>query len=135
MRRIKNRDTDDLFNKLQQVQQKDTTKEKAFEMVSAMITTYPDRIQRIAEKIAGKIPENVCVKLIEKYTTEQTELKEKITSLIQGLEEVVQAKMDVGEFIRRMKMYFNSPTFTREMYLLLFDRLIIGGKETVMGKL
>lgn len=76
----------------------------------------------------------MCVKLIDKYTAEQTELKEKVTSLTQGLEQVTQAKTDVDEFIRRLKMYFNSPTLTREMCLALFDRLIIGGKETVTGK-
>lgn len=86
------------------------------------------------EKVAGKIPESVCVKLIDKYTAEQTELKEKITLLTQGLEQVTQAKTDVDEFICRLKMYFDSPTLTREMCLALFDRLKIGGKETVTGK-
>ena len=47
---------------------------------------------------------------------------------------VAQAKTDVDEFIRRLKMYFNSPTLTREMCLSLFDHLVIGGKETVTGK-
>ena len=51
-----------------------------------------------------------------------------------GLEEVAQAKTDVDEFIRRLKLYCNSPTLTREMCLALFDRLIVGGKETVTGK-
>lgn len=86
------------------------------------------------EKVAGKIPETVCVKLIEKYTAEQTELKEKIATLSQGLEEVTQVKTDVDEFLRRLKTYFNSPTLTREMCLALFDRLVIGGKETVTEK-
>lgn len=74
------------------------------------------------------------MKLIDKYTAEQTELQERIISLSQGLEEVAQAKTDVDEFIYRLKMYFNSPTLTREMCLALFDRLIIGGKETITGK-
>lgn len=86
------------------------------------------------EKVSGKIPETVCVKLIEKYTAEQTELKEKITFLSQGLNEITQAKTDVDEFIRRLKTYFNSPTLTREMCLALFDHLIIGGKESVTNK-
>ena len=86
------------------------------------------------EKVSGKIPESVCVKLIEKYTAEQTELKEKVTSLSQGLKEVTQAKTDMDEFIRRLKTYFNSPTLTREMCLALFDRLVIGGRESITGK-
>ncbi len=86
------------------------------------------------EKVAGKIPESVCVKLIEKYTAEQAELQEKSITLTQGLEQAAQAKTDVDEFIRRLKLYFDSPTLTREMCLALFDRLVIGGKETVTGK-
>ena len=86
------------------------------------------------EKVAGKIPESVCVKLIEKYTAEQTVLQEKLAALTQGLEQAAQAKTDVDEFIRRLKLYFDSPTLTREMCLALFDRLVIGGKETVTGK-
>ena len=86
------------------------------------------------EKVSGKIPENVCVKLIDKYTAEQTILKEKVAALSQGLEEVTQATTDVDEFIRRLKTYFNSPTLTREMCLALFDRLVIGGKESITGK-
>ena len=85
------------------------------------------------EKVAGKIPESVCVKLIEKYIAEQTELKEKISSLTLGLEQVTQAKTDADEFIRRLKMYLNSPTLTREMCLALFDHLVIG-EESVTGK-
>ena len=86
------------------------------------------------EKVSGKIPENVCVRLIEKYTAEQTELKEKISTLTQGLEEVEQVKTDVDEFIRRLKKYCKEPKLTREMCLSLFEKIIIGGKETVTGK-
>ena len=86
------------------------------------------------EKVSGKIPESVCVRLIEKYTAEQTELKEKIAALTQGLEEVQQVKTDVDEFIRRLKKYCKEPKLTREMCLSLFEKIIIGGKETVTGK-
>ena len=71
------------------------------------------------EKVAGKIPESVCVKRIEKYTAEQTELQEKTTSLIQGLEQVSQVKTNVDKFIRRLKLYFDFPALTREMCLAL----------------
>lgn len=86
------------------------------------------------EKVAGKIHENVCVRLIDKYTAEQTELKERVASLTQGLEEAEQAKTDVDEFIRRIKQHLHAPKLTRELCLELFDKLIIGGKETVTGK-
>ena len=47
------------------------------------------------EKVSGKIPESVCIRLIEKYTSEQTELKEKIAALTQGLEEVQQDHLPI----------------------------------------
>ena len=86
------------------------------------------------EKVSGKIPESVCVRLIEKYTAEQNELQEKISALTQGLEEVAQVKTDVDEFIRRLRKYCKEPKLTREMCLSLFEKIIIGGKETVTGK-
>jgi hypothetical protein len=86
------------------------------------------------EKVAGQLPESVCVRLIDKYTAEQSELKERIEDLRQGIEEAKQAATDVDEFIRRMKKYIYAPALTRELCLELFDRLIIGGKETVTGK-
>lgn len=86
------------------------------------------------EKVAGKIPEKVCLQLIDKYTAEQTELKERIYYLTQGLEEKQRAVTDVDEFIRRMKKHINAPELTRELCLELFEKLVIGGKETVTGK-
>ena len=86
------------------------------------------------EKVAGKIPENVCLQLIDKYTAEQTELKDRISYLTQGLEEKQRAATDVDEFIRRMKKHINAPELTRELCLELFEKLVIGGKETVTGK-
>lgn len=86
------------------------------------------------EKVKGKIHESVCVKLIEKYTAEQSELQDKIAVLTQGLEDVRQVKTDADEFIRRFRKYCKEPKLTREMCLSLIEKIIIGGKETVTGK-
>ncbi len=86
------------------------------------------------EKVARKIPGSVCVRLIDKYTAEQSELKERVACLTKGLEEAEQAKTNVDEFIRRMKKHLHAPKLTRELCLELFDKLIIGGKETITGK-
>ena len=74
------------------------------------------------------------MQLIDKYTAEQTELKERISYLTQGLEEKQRAATDVDEFIRRMKKHIKAPELTRELCLELFEKLVIGGKETVTGK-
>ena len=86
------------------------------------------------EKVAGKIPESVCVRLIDKYTAEQTELKQRVAHIKQELEETEKAVTDVDEFIQRMKKHLHAPKLTRELCLELFEKLIIGGKETVTGK-
>ena len=86
------------------------------------------------EKVAGKIPESVCVRLIEKYTAEQTELNERIANIRQRLEKAEKATTDIYEFIRRMKKYLYAPKLTRELCLNLFEKLVIGGKESVTGK-
>ncbi len=86
------------------------------------------------EKVAGNIPESVCVRLIEKYTAEQSDLNERAAYLTKGIEEAEQAVTDVDEFIRRMKKHLHAPKLTRELCLDLFERLIVTGKETVTGK-
>lgn len=86
------------------------------------------------EKVMGKIPESVCVRLIEKYTAEQTELQERIATIRQGLKDAEKAVTDIDEFIRRMKHYIYAPKLTRELCLDLFEKLVIGGKETITGK-
>lgn len=86
------------------------------------------------EKVAGKLPENTCIRLIDKYTTEQTELKDRLTVLSQGLESNEQTKTDIDEFIRRMKKYIHAPKLTRELCLELFEKIVIGGHERVTGR-
>lgn len=86
------------------------------------------------EKVAGKIPESVCVRLIEKYTAEQTVMSERVTTLKQELEDAEKAVTDVDEFIRRMKKHLHAPKLTRELCLDLFDKLVVTGKETITGE-
>ena len=86
------------------------------------------------EKVAGKIPESVCVRLIEKYTAEQSDLTERVAYLTKGIEEAKQAVTDIDTFVQRMKKYMHAPKLTRELCLGLFERLIVTGKESVTGK-
>ena len=74
------------------------------------------------------------MRLIDKYTAEQTELKQRVAHIKQELEETEKAVTDVDEFIQRMKKHLHAPKLTRELCLELFEKFIIGGKETVTGK-
>ena len=77
------------------------------------------------DKVLGKIPETVCVNLLEKYQAEQKELSEEVSELEAKLSAVKQDKDDVEEFIRRLKKYTDVQELTREMALELIEYVTI----------
>lgn len=84
-------------------------------------------IQSVYEdKVMGKIPEEICIKLLEKYTAEQNELKPEIEELEVSVSEVTKNEMDVDEFIRRIKHYIDVRELTREMCMELIEGVTIG---------
>lgn len=97
------------------------------ELERMLVNVYED-------KVNGKIPEDLCVKLINKYQNEQKVLQEEVQELEQGVEEGRKAESDVDEFIKRIKNYFNETALTREMCMQLIDRVIIGGLPKITGK-
>ncbi len=78
------------------------------------------------DKVKGKMPEDICIKLLNRYTDEQKTLTEEIKTLKESLAESNQANADVDEFIRKIKRYINPTELTREMCIELIDRVIIG---------
>ena len=78
------------------------------------------------DKVLGKIPEDICLKLLAKYTEEQTELKSEISELENALSVVSKNEADVDEFIRRLKRYTDVPELTRELCLELIEYITIG---------
>jgi hypothetical protein len=87
-------------------------------------------IQKVYEdKIIGKIPGEVCIKLLEKYQVEQTDLSERITELKTILEQQYQGEHDVDEFIRRIKQYATVDVLDRTMVLELIDNITIGTRD------
>lgn len=85
------------------------------------------------DKVNGKIPEDLCIKLITKYQGEQKVLQEEIHKLERSVEEGRKAEADVNEFIRRIKNYYSETALTREMCMQLIDRVIIGGLPKITG--
>ena len=78
------------------------------------------------DKVRGKMPEDICIKLMNRYTDEQKTLTEEIQTLKESLAESNQANADVDEFIRKIKRYINPTELTREMCMELIDRIIVG---------
>lgn len=77
------------------------------------------------DKVVGKIPESVCVELLEKYQTEQTALTDEVGQIESKLSAIKQDKQDVEEYISRLKKYADVPELTREMALELIEYITI----------
>ncbi len=77
------------------------------------------------DKVLGKIPEDVCVKLLEKYQADQKTLSAEISQLETKLNAVKQDEHDVDEFIKRLKKYTEVQELTREMCLELIEYITI----------
>lgn len=72
------------------------------------------------DKVLGKIPEEVCVNLIEKYQVERKELSAEVEGL-----EAKQDEENAEEFIRRLKKYTDVQELTREMCLELIECITV----------
>jgi DNA invertase Pin-like site-specific DNA recombinase len=79
-------------------------------------------IQSVYEdKVAGKVPEKVCIGLLEKYQAEKDKLTAEQDELRKRSEATRQDERDVDEYIRRMKSYAGAKKLTREMALELIE--------------
>ena len=78
------------------------------------------------DKVKGKMPEDICIKLMNRYTDEQKTLTEEIETLKNSLAESEQATADADGFIEKFKRYSNPTELTRGMCMELIDRIIVG---------
>ena len=81
--------------------------------------------EKTSFKVIGKIPEDVCVSLLEKYQTEQKSLDEEVEQISGKLSAAKQDKQDVEEYIRRLKKYADVSELTREMALELIEYITV----------
>lgn len=91
------------------------------ELEKLILSVYED-------KVLGKLPENICAELLQKYDEERRGLK----TLLSGLEEKLSSEnrdnADVEEFIRRLKKYFDVRELTRQICLELIEYVTVGAK-------
>ena len=103
-------------------------KRKRTEEISRLIqVAYEDRVK-------GKMPEDVCVGFIQKYSEEQKKLQSEISELEARLTETTNTMQNADEFIRSIKKYLNAPELTREMCYELIDRIIVGRSPKTVGE-
>ena len=97
------------------------------ELSRLMQVAYEDRVK-------GKMPEDICISFIQKYSEEQKRLENEIEKLEEKLAETSNTIRSADDFIRNIKKYFEAPELTREMCYELIDRIIIGGSPKTTGK-
>ena len=97
------------------------------ELSRLMQVAYEDRVK-------GKMPEDICIGFIQKYSEEQKRLGTEIVDTEKKLTETEDTIQSADEFIRNIKKYLEAPELTREMCYELIDRIIVGGSPTKTGK-
>lgn len=90
------------------------------------ITELGSLIQKIYEdRLLGKVPEDLCMELLEKYQVEKKDLQSELDDIRTRQELENQDERDVEEFIRRLKKYAGVKTLTREMALELIEYVTV----------
>ena len=77
------------------------------------------------DKVLGKIPEEVCIGLLEKYQSEKTALTETVAVLERKEQTIRDDAANADEFIRRLKAYMEIPELTRQMCLELIEFITV----------
>ncbi len=119
----------ELEDKAVKVAKKDLkTKQRRTEELTRLIqVAYEDRVK-------GKMPEDICLGLIQKYSDEQKTLAVEIADIETKLTETENKQQSADDFIRDIKKYLDAPELTREMCYELLDRVVVGGLPKITGK-
>ena len=119
-----------LSKKAQQTEYQSKADTKKMNETKARLEELENLMQSVYEdKVLGKIPEHICVNLLQKYETEQQTLKSELTGLEERLSAERRDKTDVEEFIQRLKKYFDIQELTREICLELIEYITVGEKS------
>ena len=102
-------------------------RKRAEELSRLMQLAYEDRLK-------GKMPEDICIGFMQKYSDEQKRLEIEIAELEERLTETTNTIQSADDFIRNIKKYLEAPELTREMCYELIDRIIVGGHPKHTGK-
>mgnify|MGYP005790136575 CR=1 FL=1 len=102
-------------------------RKRAEELSRLMQLAYEDRLK-------GKMPEDICIGFIQKYSEELKKVEAEIAALEERLTETTNTIQSADEFIRNIKKYLEAPELTREMCYELLDRVVVGGHPKHTGK-
>ncbi len=77
------------------------------------------------DKVLGKVPEDLCIDLLQKYTAEQKELNAVVAELEAKQQQTRKDEEDVEKFVSRLKKYADATELTREMCLELIEYIVV----------
>lgn len=92
-----------------------------------MQVAYEDRVK-------GKMPEEICIGFIQKYSDEQKKLETEIEESEAKITKTENTVQSADDFIRNIKKCLEAPGLTREMCYELIDCIIFGGSPKTTGK-
>lgn len=104
-----------------------TLKKRLAELERLIQSAYED-------KVLGKIPEDICVRLMAGYQSEQAEKSAQLKSLKEKLAEYRKAEEDVREWAALIRQYKDADILDRDMLLRLVDRIEVGEGYTADGQ-
>ena len=91
------------------------------------LTEIDKLLQAVYEdKVLGRVSEEICITLMEKYQIEKSALQERIVKTEEEKARQTKDGADVDEFIRRIKKYMDLRELTREMCLELIECVTVG---------
>ena len=86
------------------------------------------------DRLKGKMPEDICISFIQKYSEEKKKVEAEIAELEAKLTETPNTIQSADKFIRNIKKYLEASELTREMCYELLDRVVVGGHPKHTGK-
>ncbi len=104
-----------------------TARTRLPEVEKLMMALYEDRIK-------GAIPETVFATLVEKYETQQAELKAQISALSEKVRTGRQCEEDIAAWIRHIRQYTALETVDEAVLIELIDHVEVGEAYQENGK-
>ncbi len=109
--------------------------EKSAKALKKRLSELDRLVQGVYEdKVLGKIPEELCIRLMTDHQSEQKEKSAALKSVEQKLAQYQKAQEDVQEWAALIRQYRDANILDRDMLLKLIDRIEVGEGYIVNGQ-
>lgn len=115
---LKRQEKDFNTQRINDTKQLKSNSQRILEIERLIRSTYED-------KVLKKIPEDICISLLNNYQNEKEQLQKENTQINERIEKLKQQTKNVDEFIKRVKKYVEAPILTREMTMELIEFVTI----------